>query len=124
MMVMCNDIVVIEHDGRRSGLSHATLDMEYDNNSSIEQSLVISLSMNHEHKTQNTPSSKTINPQASDNHRLKILFNHVPIHRGGSHRHHQDPVKFLFAFLLCLCLYLYLCLFLRYYYYFYYYYYC
>ena len=33
MMVLCNDIVIIEHnDGRRPGLSNAPLDMEYDNN--------------------------------------------------------------------------------------------
>ena len=29
MMVMCNDIVIMEYDGRRSGLSNAPLDMEY-----------------------------------------------------------------------------------------------
>tara|TARA_B110000090_G_C13053339_1_gene320437 strand:+ start:463 stop:573 length:111 start_codon:yes stop_codon:yes gene_type:complete len=32
MVVMCNDIVVIEHDGRRPRLPNAPLLMEYDNN--------------------------------------------------------------------------------------------
>ena len=31
-MVMCNANVIIEYDRRRSGLSSAPLDMEYDNN--------------------------------------------------------------------------------------------
>ena len=30
MMVLCNVIVIIEYDSRRSGLSSAPLDMEYD----------------------------------------------------------------------------------------------
>ena len=32
MMVMCNGIVIIEYDRRRSGLPNAPLDMEYYNN--------------------------------------------------------------------------------------------
>jgi len=34
MMVMCNDIVIviIEHDGRRTGLPNAPVVMEHDNN--------------------------------------------------------------------------------------------
>ena len=35
MVMLCNDIVTVEHDRRRSGLPRAPLDMEYDN-SSIE----------------------------------------------------------------------------------------
>ena len=38
MMVLCNDIIVIEYDRRRPGLSSAPLDVEYDNSSSIENS--------------------------------------------------------------------------------------
>ena len=46
MMVLCNDIVIIEHnDGRRPGLSNAPLDMEYDNNTT-EESTAIALKMN------------------------------------------------------------------------------
>ena len=33
MMVLCNATVIIEYDGRRSGLSSAPLDIKYDNNS-------------------------------------------------------------------------------------------
>ena len=33
MMVLCNDIVIVEHDGRKSGLSNALVLIEYDNNS-------------------------------------------------------------------------------------------
>ena len=36
MMVLCNANAIIEYDRRRSGLSSAPLDMEYDN-SSIER---------------------------------------------------------------------------------------
>ena len=36
MMVMCNANAIIEYDRRRSGLSSATLDMEYDNNRTEE----------------------------------------------------------------------------------------
>jgi len=36
MMVLCDDIVVVEYDRRKSGLPSAPLDMGYDNNS-IEQ---------------------------------------------------------------------------------------
>ena len=32
MMVLCNDIVIIEHDGRRLGLPNAPVVMEHDNN--------------------------------------------------------------------------------------------
>ena len=32
MMVMCNDIIIIEHDERTLGLSRAPLHIEYDNN--------------------------------------------------------------------------------------------
>jgi len=32
MMVLCNDIVIIEHDERRLGLSNAPVVMEFDNN--------------------------------------------------------------------------------------------
>jgi len=32
MMVMCNDIVVIEYDGKRPGLPDAPVVMEHDNN--------------------------------------------------------------------------------------------
>ena len=45
MMVMCNGIVIIEHDGRRSGLSNAPLTMEYDNNRT--ESTDIALNMQH-----------------------------------------------------------------------------
>jgi len=31
-MVLCNDIVIIEYDRRRSGLPSAPLDIEYGNN--------------------------------------------------------------------------------------------
>tara|TARA_B110000091_G_scaffold142261_1_gene151982 strand:+ start:100 stop:243 length:144 start_codon:yes stop_codon:yes gene_type:complete len=41
---MCNDIVVIEYHRRRSGLSNAPLDMEYDNRT--EQSTAIATSLN------------------------------------------------------------------------------
>ena len=34
---MCNDVVIIEHDGRRPGLSNAPVVMEHDNNRLIEQ---------------------------------------------------------------------------------------
>ena len=33
---MCNDIVIIEHDGTRSGLSNASIVMEHDNNRTEE----------------------------------------------------------------------------------------
>jgi len=32
MMVMCDDIGIIEHDGRRPGLPNALVVMEHDNN--------------------------------------------------------------------------------------------
>ena len=46
MMVICNGSVIIEYEKRRQGLPNAPLDVKYDN-SSIEQSTVISLSMKH-----------------------------------------------------------------------------
>ena len=42
MMVLCDVIDSIEYDRRRSGLSSAPVDIEYDNNS-IEQSTVMVL---------------------------------------------------------------------------------
>ena len=36
VMVMCNDIVTIEHDRRRLGLSNAPVVMEHDNNRTEE----------------------------------------------------------------------------------------
>ena len=41
MMVLCNDIAIIEYDGRRSGLPSAPLDMEYDNNSNQYNSITV-----------------------------------------------------------------------------------
>ena len=36
-MVMCNDIVITEHDGRRSGFPSAPIDLEHDNNRTEEK---------------------------------------------------------------------------------------
>ena len=36
MMVMCDDIGIIEHDGRRPGLPNALVVMEHDNNRTEE----------------------------------------------------------------------------------------
>ena len=54
MMVLCNADAIIEYDGRRSGLSSAPLDMEYDNSSTAS---------------------------SSPKHRLSILLNHVLVAR-------------------------------------------
>ena len=50
MMVMCNDIVIliIEHDGRRLGLSNAPVIIEHDNNRT-EESTAIALNIQHNH---------------------------------------------------------------------------
>ena len=36
MMIICNDIVIIEHDERRLGLPNAPVVMEHDNNKTEE----------------------------------------------------------------------------------------
>ena len=41
MMVLCNDIVIIEHARRRSGLPSASLGMEYNNNKKSDVPLTI-----------------------------------------------------------------------------------
>ena len=40
MMIICNDIVIIEHDGRRSGLPSAPVVIEHDNNSTDESTAI------------------------------------------------------------------------------------
>ena len=53
MMVLYNDNVMIEYDKRRSQLPSASLDMEYDNNSTESTSPL--KSSKHEHKHQHEP---------------------------------------------------------------------
>jgi len=46
MMVKCNDITIIEHDGRRPGLPNALLDVEYGNNRD-HRDIAIALNTQH-----------------------------------------------------------------------------